>query len=150
MKKLFTSLFLFWTIISLIINEFFFLYNLINSFKEISFKKPNSDTRMSYNKLGRRNAMAISVVSIAVMLEMESGKCKKVRISLGAVAPKPVRAYGVEEMLEGKEVTEILIESCCEHIQREINPINDIRASAEYRRAMASVLLRRLIQEVTQ
>jgi len=118
--------------------------------KEISFQKPNSDTRMSYNKLGRRNAMAISVVSIAVLLEEENGKCKKARISLGAVAPRPVRAYGVEEILEGKEVTEILIESCCEHIQREINPINDIRASAEYRRAMASVLLRRLIQEVTQ
>jgi len=118
--------------------------------KEISFQKPNSNARLAYSKLGRRNAMAISLVSVAVLLEMENGKCKKARISLGAVAPKPVRAYGIEEMLEGKEITEKLIEACCEHVQKEINPITDIRASAEYRRAMASVLLRRLIQEVTQ
>ena len=118
--------------------------------KEISFQKPNSNARLAYSKLGRRSAMAISVVSVAVLLEMENGKCKKARISLGAVAPKPVRAYGIEEMLEGKEITEKLIEACCEHVQKEINPITDIRASAEYRRAMASVLLRRLIQEVTQ
>ena len=117
--------------------------------KEISFQKPNSNARMAYKKLGRRSAMAISVVSIAVVLEMESGKCKKVRISLGAVAPKPIRAYGVEEMLEGKEVTDKLIGACCEHVQTEINPITDIRASAEYRRQVSSVLLRRRIEEVT-
>jgi carbon-monoxide dehydrogenase medium subunit len=94
--------------------------------------------------------MAISVVSVAAVLEMENGKCKKARISLGAVAPKPLRAYGVEEMLEGEEITENLIGACCEHVQREINPITDIRASAEYRRQMSSVLLRRLLREVTQ
>jgi carbon-monoxide dehydrogenase medium subunit len=118
--------------------------------KEISFQESNSNTRMSYSKLGRRSAMAISVVSVAVLLEMYNGKCKKARISLGAVAPKPIRAYGVEEMLEGGEITENLIGACCEHVQREINPITDIRASAEYRRQMSSVLLRRLLWEVTQ
>jgi carbon-monoxide dehydrogenase medium subunit len=116
--------------------------------KEISFQESNSNTRMSYSKLGRRSAMAISVVSVAVLLEMYNGKCKKARISLGAVAPKPTRAYGIEEMLEGKEVTEKLIEACCEDVQKEINPITDIRASAEYRREMTSVLLRRLIREL--
>jgi carbon-monoxide dehydrogenase medium subunit len=118
--------------------------------KEISFEKSVSNTRMSYSKLGRRSAMAISVASVSVLLEMENGKCKKARIGLGAVAPKPVRAYGVEKMLEGKEVTEKLIEACCEDVQKEINPITDIRASAEYRRQMGSVLLRRLLREVTQ
>lgn len=118
--------------------------------KEISFEKPNSNARMSYNKLGRRSAMAISVVSVAVILEMENGNCKKARISLGAVAPKPVRAYGVERILEGKAITERLIETCCEDVQKKINPITDIRASAEYRRQMSSVLLRRLLREVTE
>jgi carbon-monoxide dehydrogenase medium subunit len=118
--------------------------------KEISFQKPISNARMSYIKLGRRSAMTISIVSAAVMLEIGNGKCKKARIGLGAVAPKPVRAYGVEEMLEGGEITGNLIGACCEHVQREINPITDIRASAEYRRQMSSVLLRRLLWEVTQ
>jgi carbon-monoxide dehydrogenase medium subunit len=116
--------------------------------KEISFEKPNSNTRMAYSKLGRRSAMAISVVSIAVVLEMENGKCKKARISLGAVAPKPVRAYGVEKMLEGEEITEKLIRACSENVQKEIHPITDIRASAGYRTTIASVLLRRLLKQI--
>jgi carbon-monoxide dehydrogenase medium subunit len=118
--------------------------------KEISFEKPASTARMSYRKLGRRSAMAISVASVSVLLEIENSKCKKARIGLGAVAPKPVRAYEVERILEGKEITEKVIGACCDHVQKEIHPITDIRASAEYRRQMTSVLLRRLIQEVTQ
>jgi CO/xanthine dehydrogenase FAD-binding subunit len=116
--------------------------------KEIFFRKPNSDAKMGYLKLGRRNAMAISVVSLAIRLEMEKGKCKKARISLGAVAPTPIRAYGTEEMLVGREVTKQLIEGCCNEITKEVNPITDIRASAEYRKEMASVLLRRLLQQI--
>lgn len=117
--------------------------------KEIIFFKPNSNAKMGYLKLGLRNAMAISVVSIAVLMEMEKGKCKKARISLGAVAPTPVRGYRTEEMLMGRDVTKELIEACCDEIKKEIRPITDIRANAEYRKEMASVLLRRLIQQVT-
>jgi CO/xanthine dehydrogenase FAD-binding subunit len=117
--------------------------------KEIIFSKPNSNTRMGYLKLGLRNAMAISVASIALLMEMERGKCSKARISLGAVAPTPVRGYRTEEKLMGRDVTKELIEACCDEIKKEIRPITDIRASAEYRREMASVLLRRLIQQVT-
>jgi carbon-monoxide dehydrogenase medium subunit len=117
--------------------------------KEIIFFKTNSNTRMGYLKLGLRNAMAISVASIGVLIEMERDKCKEARIGLGAVAPMPIRAYRTEQMLVGKEVTKQLIEACCDEIKKEIRPITDIRASAEYRKAMASVLLRRLIQQVT-
>ncbi len=116
--------------------------------EEIFFPKPNPNARMGYLKFGRRNAMAISVVSLAIKLEMEKGKCKEAKIGLGAVAPTPIRAYRTEEMLVGKEVTKRLIEGCCNEITKEVHPITDIRASAEYRREMASVLLRRLILEI--
>ena len=116
--------------------------------KEIIFSKPNSNTRMGYLKLGLRNAMAISVVSLAILMEMEKGKCKEARVSLGAVAPTPIRAYGTEEMLEGKEITQERVEICSKEVSKEVSPISDIRASAEYRREMTSVLLRRLIQQI--
>jgi CO/xanthine dehydrogenase FAD-binding subunit len=116
--------------------------------KEIFFPKPNLNAKMGYLKLGLRNAMAISVASIAVLMEMEKGKCKKARISLGAVAPTPIRVYRAEEMLVGKDVTKQSIEGCCDEIKKEIRPITDIRASAEYRKEMASVLLRRLLQQI--
>jgi len=115
--------------------------------KEIYFPRSNSNARMAYVKLGLRNAMAISVVSIAVLMEMEGMKCKRARIGLGAVAPKPVRAFGVEEMLTGREVSKELVEACCEQMKQEIHPITDIRASAQYRSLMASALLRRMIEK---
>lgn len=90
--------------------------------------------------------MAISVVSVAILREMEKNRCKKARIGFGAVAPKPIRAYGIEEMLMGKAITGEVIEACCERVQKEISPITDIRATAEYRRSMASVLLRRVME----
>ncbi len=116
--------------------------------REIHFQKPDSNTRMAYAKLGLRNAMAISVVSVAILMEGRRNQWKRVRIALGAVAPRPIRAYRVEEMLDEKEMTEQLINACCEKVEKEINPITDIRASAEYRRAMTSVLLKRLIKQV--
>lgn len=117
--------------------------------KEIIIPKSDNDVKMVYFKLGLRNSMAISVVSIALSMEMERTFCKKARIGLGAVAPKPIRAYRTEEMLENKEIDERLLKTCGENILKEINPISDIRASAEYRREMASVLLRRLIRQIT-
>lgn len=118
--------------------------------REITFPKPKSDTKMAYIKLGLRNAMAISVVSLAILLEMENHYCKKARVSFGAVAPIPKRVYRIEEMLMNKEITEKLLGICCEKVKEEIHPITDIRASAEYRSSMASVLLKRLIQQLTK
>ena len=92
--------------------------------------------------------MAISLVSIAILLQIERGECKKARIGLGAVAPKPMRAYRTEDMLIGEKITESLIKDCCQNVEREISPISDVRASSEYRKSMASLLLRRLIEQL--
>ena len=116
---------------------------------EVTFPRPNSKAKMAYVKLGLRNAMAISVVSLAVMLEVQGNHCKKARIGLGAVAPTPIRAYQTEAILIGEKVTTELINICSKKVLDEISPITDIRASAEYRREMTSTLFRRLGQEVT-
>ncbi|MBW2064554.1 MAG: xanthine dehydrogenase family protein subunit M [Deltaproteobacteria bacterium] len=113
----------------------------------ITLAKPKDPSRGSHIKLGLRNAMAISVASIATMLEMDGDVCTKARVALGAVAPRPIRAYGVEKMLEGKRIDEDLIGECSQLIKKEINPISDIRASAEYRTLVTSVLFRRCIQK---
>ncbi len=113
----------------------------------ITFPIPKDPLKGSHFKLGLRNSMAISVVSIAVMLEMDDKVCKKARVALGSVAPKPIRAYGVEQRLEGGEMDQEVIEECSDIVKGEISPISDIRASAEYRKLAASVLLKRTIQE---
>jgi CO/xanthine dehydrogenase FAD-binding subunit len=112
----------------------------------VTFQKPKDPSRSAYIKLGLRNASAISVVSIAVLLQMEGEVCRRARVALGSVAPTPMRAYGVEKTLEGKEIDERITQTCAELIRGEISPISDIRASAEYRRWTASVLFRRAIR----
>jgi len=118
--------------------------------REILFPKPTTSTKMAYSKFGMRNAMAISVVSVGVLIEMEKGRVKKARVGLGAVAPTPIRTYGIEEMLMDQRITEELIEKCGEKVQEEIRPITDIRASLEYRKSLTSVMLRRLLRQVSQ
>jgi carbon-monoxide dehydrogenase medium subunit len=115
--------------------------------REIFFPKGNSSLQMGYMKLGLRNAMAISVVSAALLMERQEGICRRVRIGLGAVAPKPRRAYETEKILSGKKVSPEIIAACCAQVQKETDPLTDIRATAEYRRSMTPVLLKRLIQQ---
>jgi carbon-monoxide dehydrogenase medium subunit len=105
----------------------------------ITFPKPKDPNRGHFIKLGLRNAMAISVVSIAVMLELEGKICRKSRVALGAVAPKPMRAYGVEKALEGSELDQEAIEKCASVLTKEISPISDIRASSDYRKMAAKL-----------
>jgi CO/xanthine dehydrogenase FAD-binding subunit len=116
----------------------------------IQFSKIKNPAWGSHIKLGLRNAMAISVVSIAVMLEMKDDVCQKARVALGAVAPKPLRAYGVEGVLEGARVDSKTLDECSRVVTEEISPISDIRASSMYRTQAASVLLRRAIAEALE
>jgi carbon-monoxide dehydrogenase medium subunit len=116
--------------------------------REIVFPKPGPGCKMAYHKLGLRNSDAISVVSVAVLLELSGNRCRKARIGLGAVAPKPIRAYRVEEAMAGEELGNSLIEECRRIVQQEIRPISDLRASAEYRRSMTAVLLSRILKQV--
>jgi carbon-monoxide dehydrogenase medium subunit len=95
-----------------------------------------------YYKLGRRHAFTLSVVSAAVALKIENGIFSDVRIALGSVAPKPVRAYTVENKLKGKEANVSEIERAVEKVAEDISPISDVRASAEYRFKATKALLK--------
>jgi carbon-monoxide dehydrogenase medium subunit len=112
---------------------------------KITFPKPGHPENGAHIKLGLRNAMAISVASIAVMLDMDGKVCRKARVALGSVAPKPIRAYTVETRLEGKQIDQALIEECARLVKGDISPISDIRATAEYRTWVTSVLVKRAI-----
>lgn len=115
---------------------------------QITFSKPKDPAKGSYIKLGLRDSMAISVASIAVMLEMEGKVCRKARVALGSVAPTPMRAYYTEQRLEQGEIDGNTVEECSAIVQKEIFPISDIRATDKYRNAITSVVLKRAILQV--
>ena len=103
--------------------------------------------KASFRKLGRRKAETLSVVNAAAYVEADQKICKTVRVSIGSVAPTVVRCKAVEQALMGKELTKETIKTASEAVLTEINPINDIRATAWYRNKVAPVMVRRAIEE---
>jgi CO/xanthine dehydrogenase FAD-binding subunit len=102
-----------------------------------------------YLKLSPRSAMDLAVVGVAVLTNLEQGLCREVRIALGAVAPTPIRASRAEKIMQGQKVSPELIEQTAQAAAGESRPIDDHRASAEYRREMVKVLTRRALTLTT-
>jgi CO/xanthine dehydrogenase FAD-binding subunit len=89
----------------------------------------------------------LAKVNCAVKINLSDNICTKAKIVLGAVAPMPVRAKNVEQVLEGHEITDRLIETAAAKISEDITPIDDVRSTAEYRYRAGRVLIRRLLKE---
>lgn len=105
------------------------------------------EDRCAYYKLQLRRAMAIAVVGVAVALRMEGDVCADAAISLGAVAAIPYRAQAAEAYLRDMEVGEAEIEAAAAAAEESARPIDDVRASAAYRKKMCGVLVRRLLKK---
>ncbi len=107
---------------------------------DISFKALDSSRRGTYIKLALRRAQAISVVNIAIILKMEAAIIKTASITMGAVAPIIIHARDAELFLEDKELRDDVIEYAAKLAANAARPIDDLRASASYRREMVRVL----------
>ncbi len=114
----------------------------------IEVPRPNTADQAFYYKLGKRKADAISIVSIAIALRRESDKVQHVRIALGAVAPVAMRAHKAEAALLGGVLSESTITAAATAAVSEVSPIDDFRASADYRRRMVDVLVRRGLEQI--
>jgi xanthine dehydrogenase small subunit len=100
-------------------------------------------------KVGTRRAQAISKVVMAVAWRAQDGAWRDVRVALGSVADRPVRAHGTEALLEGELPTPDVAERASATCAAEIAPIDDVRSSASYRRAVTGRVLRRVILDAT-
>jgi carbon-monoxide dehydrogenase medium subunit len=114
---------------------------------EIVVPAPPPHTGKVYIKHGRRKAMELATVGVAVTLTLAGDTCQEIRIVLGAVAPTPLRARQAEAILRGQVVDEAAISAAAEAAQAESRPISDVRSSAEYRREMVRVLTSRAITQ---
>ena len=114
----------------------------------VDLPEPQGLTGNSFERLTPRGAMDIAIASAAsqVTLDPSSGNVIDVAIALGAVAPTPVRAPRAEDVLRGREPAPELIAKAGKVAMEECHPIDDIRGSAAYRRAMIGVLVRRTLE----
>ncbi len=114
----------------------------------IAFPVPSEATQTAFYKLGLRKAQAISVVNAAALVELSDGKVQMARITLGSVAPKIIHATAAEDYLIGKDFSDEVIEEAARLAMDAATPIDDIRGSADYRRYMVEVCVRRSLKRI--
>jgi carbon-monoxide dehydrogenase medium subunit len=110
---------------------------------QITLPPPGSGTRSVYIKHGRRKAMELATVGVAVTLALDGNVCRDIRIVLGAVAPTPIRAKQAEQVLRGHAIGVSAFKQAAEEAMRECTPISNVRSSADYRREMVRVITNR-------
>ncbi|OPY77001.1 MAG: Carbon monoxide dehydrogenase medium chain [Syntrophorhabdus sp. PtaU1.Bin058] len=115
---------------------------------EITVPQQRETSRGVYLKLSPRHSMDLAIVGVAVTGTCENGICKDIRIALGAVAPTPVRAPTAEAVLQGRQITSALVDEAARNAVTQCSPIDDHRASREYRCDMIYVLTRRALNQI--
>ncbi|MEX1155532.1 MAG: xanthine dehydrogenase family protein subunit M [Chloroflexota bacterium] len=106
--------------------------------------------QVRYRKIGTRRAQAISKVVMALAWQSDAdarSPWRNVHLALGSVAAVPIRAARTEAVLEGAPPTEVVADRAASTLADEIEPIDDVRSSADYRRAVAARVLHRLIRD---
>jgi carbon-monoxide dehydrogenase medium subunit len=109
--------------------------------------------KTAFLKLGRRKAMTLSVVNVAVRLEMAKKNpgtlriCNEARIALGAMAPTPLRCIKSEKMLKGKTIDKASMDECAAEAIAETSPVDDKRATAWYRKKAGTALVARALSQ---
>jgi 2-furoyl-CoA dehydrogenase FAD binding subunit len=133
--------------------EEFFLTYLTTSLEpsellvEVRIPALPEKTGWSFMELSRRSG-DFAIVAVGILLFMErGGKCKETRISMGGVAPTPMRAEEAEALLTGRKITEKLIAEAARKAAEATDTESDYHASADYRRDMAKRFVQRGLLE---
>ena len=111
---------------------------------------PSAHHYARFFKFGTRPALDISTISIGIAGVLKNGALSNVRVAFGAVAPIPMRARRTEQALEGKGLDPATIEAVANVARDEVTPIDDIRATAWYRKELIHNITKRMLAHVAQ
>jgi carbon-monoxide dehydrogenase medium subunit len=116
----------------------------------ITLPVPPLGTCGCYDKLGRNASGDLAIVGVAILAfpDQAAEAGARFRIALASVAPTPIRARDAERILAQSPITEASMEAAAEAAQIAASPIDDLRASAGYRKAMVKELSLRSIKKV--
>ncbi len=117
---------------------------------DISFPAMTSSAHGTFIKLALRRAQAISLIDVALILDLEADTVKSAAIALGAVAPTIIRAREAESYLVGKPLTDEVLEQAARLTMNACKPIDDLRSSAAYRSEMVRVCTLRGLKSVRE
>ena len=112
---------------------------------DIVIPKQNLNKPAGFEKFGLRKGQALALVNAAAAFFIDNGKFSAPRIALGAVAPVVIRAPKAEAYLEGRAIGPEAMAEAGRIAATEARPISDFRASADYRRDLIAVLVKRAL-----
>ncbi len=115
----------------------------------VRFLRLPSGSATVFLKAGRRRAMEISIVCVAaaLTLDVDRATCKAARLAIGAAAPTAFRAVQAEEFLIGKAITDQALHDAGQLAAEMAAPIDDVRASADYRRLLVARMSARALAQ---
>ena len=109
----------------------------------LKFPKRNNNSADAYLRMTPRTEMDIAVVGCGVNISIENGVCTNARVSLGAVAPKPLLINEATDIMVGSSLDEETLEKVTKICRDSCNPIDDKRGTIDYRTKVAGVLFKR-------
>jgi CO/xanthine dehydrogenase FAD-binding subunit len=112
----------------------------------VSLPLPGQHSGAAFRRLARVS-LDIAKINCAAYIEREGDRVREARVALGSVAPTPVRAPTIEAALSGQSYDQGLFRQAAGLVEEDIAPIDDVRSTAEYRRQIASLLVREALQE---
>ncbi len=101
----------------------------------------------AFLKLGARSHLVISIAMVAARLVVREGQVAEAAVAIGACSPVAIRLPAVEAALVGAPVGSAAERVRSEDIASALSPIDDVRATADYRRTAAVELVRRAVTE---
>jgi carbon-monoxide dehydrogenase medium subunit len=116
----------------------------------IEISPPEEGAGTASARQGRRHSLSLPLALVAVVVTMEGPVCRNARIALGAVAPTPILATQAAAFLAGKSLDPKILEEVGDLASAESKPIDDVRATGEYRLELVKVLTRRALTTAAQ
>lgn len=126
------------------LNEFYLGYKQLAKSPEeyishIRFKKPIG--KVNFEKVSKRTYLDIASVNSAIQIEVQDQIINNLHLSFGGVFAYPFYAHQTIAFLKGKSMSENLLKDANQVLQSEIQPISDVRGTADYKRRLAEHLL---------
>jgi carbon-monoxide dehydrogenase medium subunit len=112
----------------------------------IDVPAPAAGTGDASLRQGGRVSLSLPMAAAAAVVVMNGSRCRQAAVALGAVAPTPIMASAAGEAVAGKELSENVLREAGELAAEAARPIDDLRASKEYRLELVRVLTRRVLK----
>ena len=117
---------------------------------QIILPLPSERTYGSWIKIGKRKALIIATITLALVVEMaeDNKTVKDVRTCLGSVAPTPIEIKKIREKMIGKKFNQLDFNQLGQIVEDKISPIDDIRGTREYRKDVAKNIMINALEEI--